>query len=171
MYVPCWPRSPREGECNRIGGVLFAIEDFIGGRFKNNPKPLICDETSFGKLCENLQNCLHSSSFFLFHDMKSKCGGISFQSASNNKQMDPQEVAFTENYDIATYRFKSIVDEDVANLTATSEEINEKQFQFGTHGNALRVKGRGQKCFLSATDLNSASPLNTFKFLSVINIQ
>lgn len=57
--------------------------------------------------------------------MKSKCGGISFQSASNNKQIDPQEVAFTENYDIATYRFKSIVDEDVANVTATSEDINE----------------------------------------------
>ena len=81
--------------------------------------------------------------------MKSKCGGISFQSASNNKQMDPQEVAFTENYDIATYRFKSIVDEDVANLTATSEEINEKQFQFGTHGNLL-----GGKTAMKESDQN-----------------
>ena len=71
------------------------------------------------------ENCLPSSSLFLFHDMKSKCGGISFQSASNNKQMDPQEVAFTDGYDIATYGFKSIVEEDVANLTATSEDINE----------------------------------------------
>ena len=35
----------------------------------------------------------------------------------------------------------------------------------------LRVKGREQKCFLSATDLNNASPLHTFKFLSVINVQ
>ena len=39
--------------------------------------------------------------------------------------MDPQEVAFTDSYDIATYGFKSIVEEDVANLTATSEDINE----------------------------------------------
>ena len=33
------------------------------------------------------------------------------------------------------------------------------------------VKGREQKYFLSATDLNNASPLHTFKFLSEINIQ
>ena len=29
-----------EGKCNHIGGVLFAIEDFIRRRFQNNPKPL-----------------------------------------------------------------------------------------------------------------------------------
>ena len=63
--------------------------------------------------------------------------------------MDLQEVAFTENYDIATYRFKSIVDEDVGNLTATSEEINEKQFQFGTHGNLL-----GGKTAMKESDQN-----------------
>ena len=79
------------------------------------------------KLCENLQNCLPSSSFFLFHGIKSKCRGITFQSASNNGQIDPQEVPFTDNYDIATHRFKSIVDEYVANLTATSEEIIETE--------------------------------------------
>ena len=32
---------------------------------------------------------------------------------------------YTDGYDIATYGFKSIVEEDVANLTATSEDINE----------------------------------------------
>ena len=83
------------------------------------------DETSFEKLCENLQNCLPSSSFFLFHDIKSTCGGNSFQSASNNRQIDPQEVPFTDNYDIATHRFKSIGDEYVANLATISEEIIE----------------------------------------------
>ena len=41
------------------------------------------DETSFKKLCENLQNYLHSSSFFLFHDIKSK---------SDIRQINPQEV-------------------------------------------------------------------------------
>ena len=41
------------------------------------------DKTSFEKLCENLQNCLPSSSFFLFHEIKSK---------SNIGQIDPQEV-------------------------------------------------------------------------------
>ena len=29
-----------KGKCDHIGGVLFAIEDFIGRRFQNNPKPL-----------------------------------------------------------------------------------------------------------------------------------
>ena len=91
------------------------------------PDMRTCDETSFKKLCENLQNCLPSSSFFLFHGIKSKCRGITFQSASNNGQIDPQEVPFTDNYDIATHRFKSIVDEYVANLTATSEEIIETE--------------------------------------------
>ena len=29
-----------KGKCNHIGGVPFAIEDFIRRRFQNNPKPL-----------------------------------------------------------------------------------------------------------------------------------
>ena len=41
------------------------------------------DEISFKKLYENLQNCLPSSSFFLFHDIKSK---------SDIREIDPQEV-------------------------------------------------------------------------------
>ena len=41
------------------------------------------DETSFKKRCENLQNCLPSSSFFLFHDIKYK---------SVIRQVDSQEV-------------------------------------------------------------------------------
>ena len=49
--------------------------------------------------------------------------------------------------------------------------VSKENYKFDLGAKSLRVKGRGQKCFLSATDLNSASPLNTFKFLSVINIQ
>ena len=30
-----------KGKCNHIGGVLFAIEDFIRRSIQNNPKPLI----------------------------------------------------------------------------------------------------------------------------------
>ena len=101
------------------------------------------------KLCENLQNCLPSSSFFLFHGIKSKCRGITFQSASNNWQIDPQEVPFTDNYDIATHRFKSIVDEYVANLTATSEEIIETD------------KGSEEKPLV---DWKTKIASNTFKF-------
>ena len=121
-----------KGKYNHIGGVLFAIEDFIRRGLQNNSEPLTCtsrlsvwvvprnqsvaakpidkvlirkirfgkknlrtqpkiikfdprapdmrtrDETSFKKLCENLQNCLPSISFLLFHDIKSKCRGITF---------------------------------------------------------------------------------------------
>ena len=49
--------------------------------------------------------------------------------------------------------------------------VSKEDYKFDLGAKSLRVKGRGQKCFLSATDLNSASPLNIFKFLSVINIQ
>ena len=114
------------------------------------------DEATFEKLCENLQNCLPSSSFFLFHDMKSKCGSISFQSTSNNKQMDPQEVAFTDSYDIATYGFKSIVEEDVANLTATSEDINETaRITRGKNKNPLWLDKR--KSLLTASNFSKAA--------------
>ena len=102
------------------------------------------------------ENCLPSSSFFLFHDMKSKCGGISFQSASNNKQMDPQEVAFTDGYDIATYGFKSIVEEDVANLTATSEDINgTARITRGKNKNPLWLEKR--KSLLTVSNFSKAA--------------
>ena len=198
----------RKGKCNHIGGVLFAIEDFIRRGLQNNSEPLTCtsrlsvwvvprnqsvaakpidkvlirkirfgkknlrtqpkiikfdlrapdmrtrDETSFKKLCENLQNCLPSSSFFLFHDIKSKCSVI--QSASNNGQIDPQEVPFTDNYDIATHRFKSIVDEYVANLTATSEEIiKTERITRGQKKNPLWIEKR--KSLLTASNFGKAA--------------
>ena len=40
------------------------------------PQQRIRGPESFKKLCSELQNCLPSSSFFLFHDIKSKCSGI-----------------------------------------------------------------------------------------------
>ena len=114
------------------------------------------DETSLKKLCENLQNCLPSSSFLLVHDIKSKCRGITFQSASNNGQIDPQEVPFTENYDIATHRFKSIVDEYVANLTATSEEIiKTERITRGQKKNPLWIEKR--KSLLTASNFGKAA--------------
>ena len=199
-----------KGKYNHIGGVLFAIEDFIRRGLQNNSEPLTCtsrlsvwviprnqsvaakpidkvlirkirfgkknirtqpkiikfdprapdmrtrDETSFKKLCENLQNCLPSSSFFLFHSIKSKCRGITFQSASNNGQIDPQEVPFTDNYDIATHRFKSIVDEYVANLTATSEEIiKTERITRGQKKNPLWIEKR--KSLLTASNFGKAA--------------
>ena len=97
-----------------------------------------------------------SSSFFLFHGIKSKCRGITFQSASNNGQIDPQEVPFTDNYDIATHRFKSIVDEYVANLTATSEEIiKTERITRGQKKNPLWIEKR--KSLLTASNFGKAA--------------
>ena len=97
-----------------------------------------------------------SGSFFLFHDIKSKCRGITFQSASNNGQINPQEVPFTDNYDIATHRFKSIVDEYVANLTATSEEIiKTERITRGQKKNPLWIEKR--KSLLTASNFGKAA--------------
>ena len=41
------------------------------------PQQRNVDPGSFKKLCSELQNCLPSSSFFLFHDVTSKCSGES----------------------------------------------------------------------------------------------
>ena len=86
------------------------------------------NEENFKKLCENLQNCLPSSSFFLFHDLKSKCAGTDEQSASaSNEGEGEQDTPFTDNYDIATSHFKNIVDEHVENLTISDKEITETE--------------------------------------------
>ena len=141
------------GKCNHVGGVLFAIEDFIRRGLQNNPEPLPCtsqlsvwvvprnqsvaakpldkvlirkirfgkkniriqpkiinfdpraphqrtrDEEGFKKLCKNLQDCLPSSSFFLFHDLKSKCAGGNVQSTSTVDESveDEGSTPFTDN--------------------------------------------------------------------------
>ena len=70
-----------------------------------------------------------SSSFFLFHDLKSKCAGSDEQStsASEKGEGDQEDTPFTDNYDIATAHFKNIVDEHVENLTITDKEISDTE--------------------------------------------
>ena len=79
------------------------------------------DDESFKNLCGTLQNCLPASSFFLFHDIKSNCA--SSLSDSNEETEHQEGVSFTDNFDIATSRFKTMVDEHVSSLTVTGEEI------------------------------------------------
>ena len=200
------------GKCNHVGGVLFAIEDFIRRGLQNNPEPLTCtsrlsvwvvprnqsvaakpldkvlirkirfgkkniriqpkiinfdpraphqrtrDEEGFKKLCENLQDCLPSSSFFLFHDLKSKCAGGNVQSTSTVDESveDEGSTPFTDNYDIATNRFKSIVDEHIFNMTVTDEEIREtERLTRGQNKNSLWFDKR--KSLLTASNFGKAA--------------
>jgi len=75
-------------------------------------------EENFKKLCDNLQNSLPSSSFFLFHNLKSKCAGSDEQStsASEKGEGDQEDTPLTDNYDVTTAHFKNIVDEHVKKL-------------------------------------------------------
>jgi len=88
------------------------------------PQQRKIDEERFKTFSENLQNCLASSSFFLFHDIKSNCSEMSEQQVSEEQE---ESVAFTDSYDIATNRFKSMIDEHVSSLTITPEEIQETE--------------------------------------------
>ena len=83
------------------------------------------EDNNFNKLCDNLHNCLPSSSFFLFHDLKSKCTDTDEMStsASNEEEGDQEDTPFTDNYDNATSHFKNIVDEHVE----TDKEITEAE--------------------------------------------
>ena len=54
--------------------------------FDQAPNQRTRNEDNFNKLCDNLQNCLPSSSFFLFHDLKSKCAGTDEQSTSASNE-------------------------------------------------------------------------------------
>ena len=81
---------------------------------------------NFKKLCDNLQNCLPSSSFFLFHDLKSDSDEQS-NTASEKGEGDQEDTPFTDNYDIATAHFKKLVDEHVENLTITDKEISDTE--------------------------------------------
>lgn len=67
------------------------------------------DVERFRTLGENLQNCLVSSSFFLqIHDLKSK---FSEMSSTEEVRHEQEGSAFTDSYDIATNRFKRMMDE------------------------------------------------------------
>ena len=82
------------------------------------------DAERFRTFSENLQNCLASSSFFIFHDLKSKCSEMRPTEEVWHQQ---EGLAFTDSYDIATNRFKRMMDEHVSGLTITDEEIQETE--------------------------------------------
>lgn len=67
-----------------------------------------------------------SSSFFLFHDIKSKCSGGD-NTCSENQAEDEDAIPFTDSYDIATNRFKDMVDEHVSSWTISEDEIKETE--------------------------------------------
>jgi len=69
---------------------------------------------------------LPSSSFFLFHDIKSKCSGGD-NTCLENEAEDEDSIPFTDSYDIATNRFKDMVDEHVSSWTISEEEIKETE--------------------------------------------
>jgi len=57
------------------------------------PQQRKIDEERFKSFSENLQNCLPSSSFFLFHDIKSNCPELSEEQVSEEQE---ESVAFTD---------------------------------------------------------------------------
>ena len=108
---------------------------------------------SFKTLCESLQNCLPASSFFLFHDIKSKCLE---EPDPEQTEEESEGVPFTDSYDIACERFKSMVDEHVSNLTITHEEIQETERQTrGQNKNNLWYEKR--KTLLTASNFGKAA--------------
>ena len=101
------------------------------------PQQRTRDPESFKTLCNELQNCLPSSSFFLFHDIKSKC-------------------PFTDSYDIATNRFKEIVDEHVSSWTISEEEI--KETERSTRGQSQNpIWFEKRKSMLTASNFGKAA--------------
>ena len=89
--------------------------------------------------------------FFLF-DLKSKCAGANVQSTSTTDEgvEDQGSTPFTDNYDIATNCFKSIVDEHISNMTVTDEEICETE-------RLTRGKNKNQLWFDKQRSLLTAS--------------
>lgn len=111
------------------------------------------NEESFNKLCSNLQNCLPSSSFFLFHDIKSNCAENS--PSLLNEQEDQMDMPFSDDYDIATQRFRHIVDDYVSNMTITDLEIMDtEKLTRGQNKNKLWFEKR--KTVLTASNFGNA---------------
>lgn len=71
------------------------------------------------QLSEGLENCLPSCSFF-FHDIKLNCSQVPTLQETEEQQ---ESGAFTNNYDKATNRFKSMTDDHISSLTITLGEI------------------------------------------------
>lgn len=70
----------------------------------------------------------HLVQFFVFHDIKSKCSGTD-NTCSENVTEDQTRplVPFTDSYDIATNRFKNMMDEHVSSWTISEEETKETE--------------------------------------------
>ena len=111
------------------------------------------EEESFKTFCENFQNCLPASSFFLFHDIKSSCLE---ESDPEQTEEESEGVPFTDSYDIACEHFKSMVDEHVSNLSITDEEILETERKTrGQNKNNLWYEKR--KTLLTASNFGKAA--------------
>ena len=111
------------------------------------------DVGKFRTLGEDLQNCLASSSFFLFHDLKPKCSEVSPTEEVVHEQIG---LAFTDSYDIATNRFKRMMNEHVLGLTITDEEIQEtERLTRGQTTNNLWFEKR--KTILTASNFGKAA--------------
>ena len=110
------------------------------------------DEKHFKTFCTGLQNSLPASSFFLFHDIKSKC----LEEPDPEEKEEPEGVPFNDNYDIASKHFKYMVDEHVSNLTITLEEIQEtERLTRGQNKNSLWFEKR--KTLLTASNFGKAA--------------
>ena len=69
---------------------------------------------------------------------------------------DQGSTAFSDNYDIATNRFKAIVDEHISNMTITDEKICEtKRLTRGQNKNQLWFDK--QRSFLTASNFGKSA--------------
>ena len=119
------------------------------------PQQRTRDRESFKKLCSELLNCLSSSSFFLFHDIKSKCPGTD-NTYSESVTEDENAIPFTDSYDIATNRFKDMVDEHVSSWTISEEEI--KETEISTRGQSQNpIWFEKRKSILTASNFGKAA--------------
>jgi len=85
--------------------------------------------------------------------MKSSCLE---ESDPEQTEQESDGVPFTDSYDIACERFKSMVDTHVSNLTITHEEMQETERQTrGQHKNNLWYEKR--KTLLTASNFGKAA--------------
>lgn len=115
-------------EKNRFGKKNIRTQAKITKFEPKAPQQRTRDHEGFKKLRSEMQDCLPSSSFFVFHDIKSKCSGTDNTCSENVTEDQTRSlVPFTDSYDIATNRFKNMVDEHVSSWTISEEETKETE--------------------------------------------
>ena len=140
---------------NRFGKKNICTQTKIIKFDPRAPQQRTRDPESFKKLCSELQNCLPSSSFFLFHDIKSKCPGTD-NTCSESVTEDENAIPFTDSYNIATNCFKDMVDEHVPSWTISEEEIKETKISIrGQSQNPIWFEKR--KSILTASNFGKAA--------------